>query len=111
MGPCRFASSRHIWRITRSVLRTERGSAPHPGVYRLGGPQQVDTKKKAKLKRRPGPLLYVLPLGARVALLRSPVLSKASRVYHRVQPHVHGLAKPGCATSAYVAPHPRKRTF
>ena len=34
----------------------------------------LQAKKKAKPLSQPSPLLYVLPLGARVALLRSPIL-------------------------------------
>ena len=64
---------------------------------------------QAELTARPSAVRPAL--GARVALLRSPVLPKANRVYLKPKPHVHGLAKPGCATSDYAGHHLRKRTF
>jgi len=54
------------------------GSAPRtPGVYRFRGPRPRDAKRKAAPPRRHGPLPFVPPKDARVALLRSPVLPLA----------------------------------
>jgi hypothetical protein len=54
------------------------GAAPAtPGVCRFQGPRQMDGKRKAAPPKRHGLVPYVPPKGARVALLRSPILPMA----------------------------------
>jgi transposase len=56
------------------------GSAPPrpPEVYRFHGRRQRE-KSRAGLRKKTGPLAYSRPMGARVALLRSPILPPATR--------------------------------
>ena len=68
-------------------------------------PQQRSAKRKAVPAKRHSPLLYVWPLGARVALLRSPVLPRARQVYPLSRRIVQGLTIPG-RSSACLARGP-----
>ena len=105
MGRCISGSRTSIWPTIESVLRTERGLCPRtPGVYRLCRPQQ-SAKKKAVPPKRQSLLLYVWPLGARVALLRSPVFPKAKALYLLRRLTVQDLIIPG-RSSAYLAQGP-----
>jgi hypothetical protein len=69
------------------------GRAPQtPEVYRVAGRRQGEKRKARPPRRRPDPLAYSPPSGARVALLRSPILPTAGqRIARRartVQPQI-----------------------
>src|ERR1035437_1743123 len=105
MEPCTSGSRRPSWRTTASGRQTAPwGLCPQtPGVYRFAGPQQRSEKEKAVPLERHSPLLYVLPWSARVALLRSPILSKAEALYPNHDPIVHPPPTPGDAKRSFLS--------
>ena len=77
------------------------GSAPQtPRSLRIRGRRQRRQKRASPRPRRASPLAYSPPAGARVALLRSPILPTAARKIPRKAPTVQPQIIPGGADSA-----------
>jgi hypothetical protein len=73
---------------------TSLGAAPAPGVYRIHG-RRLWEKTRARLTNQPSPQAYRRPLGARVALLRSPILPTVTRNLTQSQNIVQPRITPG----------------